>query len=204
MPALKNPKHEAFAQAVAAGMPASQAYVEHVSRDGNCSDRTAEVTGSKLQHTSEVSLRISELRKAASDVIDKKWRLNRETWLERLEGLATKAEAAEDFSASAKALTEVGKASGWYEPEKHELTINVTIGGKQYACTATTSDAYGCVVKGVPLYPYQNVSMDVTNGGGSPETIVFNVDTATRPVYAVSLTADPAAGPLLYCNEVTP
>lgn len=129
MPALKNPKHEAFAQAVASGMPASQAYVEHVSRDGKCSDRTAEVTGSKLQNTSEVSLRISELRKAASDVIDKKWRLNRETWLERLEGLATKAEAAEDFSASAKALTEVGKASGWYEPEKHELTINVTIGG---------------------------------------------------------------------------
>ena len=27
---------------------------------------------------------------------------------------------------------------------------------------------------------------------------------ATRPVCAVSLTADPAAGPLLYCNEVTP
>jgi hypothetical protein len=129
MPALKNPKHEAFAQSVAAGMPASQAYIKHVSRAGNCSNRTAEVTGSKLQNISEVSLRISELKKAAGDMADKKWQLNRETWLERLEGLATKAEAAEDFSASTKALTEVGKASGWYEPEKHELTINVTIGG---------------------------------------------------------------------------
>lgn len=129
MPALKNPKHEAFAQAVAAGMPASQAYVEHVSRDGNCAASTAEVTGSRLQHDSKVSLRISELRKLAGEVVDKKWKLNRQAWLERLEGLATKAEAAEDFSASAKALTEVGKASGWYEPEKHELTINVTIGG---------------------------------------------------------------------------
>jgi hypothetical protein len=103
--------------------------VDHVSRGGKCSDATACVEGSKLNNSPNVSLRISELRKAASDVIDKKWRLNRETWLERLEGLATKAEAAEDFSASAKALTEVGKASGWYEPEKHELTINVTIGG---------------------------------------------------------------------------
>lgn len=129
MPALKNQKHEAFAQAVAAGMPASQAYVENVSRDGACSDATACVEGSKLNNSPNVSLRIAELRKAASDVIDKKWRLNRETWLERLEGLATKAEEAEDFSASTKALTEVGKASGWYEPEKHELTINVTIGG---------------------------------------------------------------------------
>ena len=129
MPALKNPKHEAFAQAVAMGMPASQAYVEHVSREGKCSAATACVEGSKLNNSPNVSLRISELRKAASDVIDKKWRLNRETWLERLEGLATKAEEAEDFSASTKALSEVGKASGWYEPEKHELTINVTIGG---------------------------------------------------------------------------
>lgn len=82
-----------------------------------------------MQNISEVSLRISKLKKAAGDMADKKWQLNRETWLERLEGLATKAEAAEDFSASTKALTEVGKASGWYEPEKHELTINVTIGG---------------------------------------------------------------------------
>lgn len=129
MPALKNQKHEAFAQAVALGMPASQAYVEHVSRDGACSDRTAEVNGSSLARSTEVALRISELRKMTGEVVDKKWKLNRQAWLERLENIASKAEDKEDFSASTKALTEVGKASGWYEPEKHELTINVTIGG---------------------------------------------------------------------------
>lgn len=128
MPALKNPKHEAFAQAVAAGMPAGHAYMDHVS-GGKCSAATAETNGPELARSTQVSLRISELRKLAGEVVDKKWKLNRQAWLERLEGLATKAEAAEDFSASAKALTEVGKASGWYEPEKHELTINVTIGG---------------------------------------------------------------------------
>ena len=129
MPALKNPKHEAFAQAVAMGMPASQAYVEHVSRDGKCSDATACVEGSKLNNSPNVSLRVAELRKLAGEVVDKKWKLNRQAWLERLETIASKAENAEDFSASTKALSEVGKASGWYEPEKHELTINVTIGG---------------------------------------------------------------------------
>jgi len=129
MPVLKNQKWEAFAQAVALGMPASQAYMECVSIGGACSGRTAEVTGSKLTKDSEIALRIAELRKATGDAVNKKWKLNREQWLDRLETIADKAEKAEDFSASTKALTEVGKASGWYEPEKHELTINVIIGG---------------------------------------------------------------------------
>ena len=129
MPVLKNQKHEAFAQAVALGMPASQAYVECVSIGGKCTERTAEVEGSKLANSPEPALRIAELRKATGDAVNKKWKLNREQWLDRLETIADKAEKAEDFSASTKALTEVGKASGWYEPEKHELTINVIIGG---------------------------------------------------------------------------
>lgn len=128
MPVLKNQKWEQFAQAVALGMPAGQAYMECVS-GGKCSEATAETTGPKLARESQIALRISELRKATGDAVNKKWRLNREQWLDRLETIANKAEEAEDFSASTKALTEVGKASGWYEPEKHELTINVIIGG---------------------------------------------------------------------------
>ncbi len=72
------------------------------------------------------------------------------------------------------------RATGGY------ANTTITIGGKSYPCTATTDSAFGCVVKGVPLYPYQNVSMSVSNGTGTPETIVFNADTATQPVFAFS------------------
>ncbi|HEX7374351.1 MAG TPA: pullulanase-type alpha-1,6-glucosidase, partial [Steroidobacteraceae bacterium] len=72
------------------------------------------------------------------------------------------------------------RASGGYG------STTVTVGGKQYPCTPTTGDAYGCVVTGLPLYPYQNVSLSISNGSGSPETIVFNADTATQPVYTFS------------------
>ena len=129
MPVLKNPKHEAFAQALALGMPASQAYVEHVSRGGKCTERTAEVEGSKLAKSPDLSLRISELRTAIGKQVEKKFALTRESWLDRLVTIAEKAEQSEDFSAAQNALDKVGKASAWYEPEKHELTINVHIGG---------------------------------------------------------------------------
>ena len=125
MPVLKNAKHEAFAQAVALGMPASQAYVEHVSRDGKCSAGTAEVTGSRLQHDSKVSLRIAELRKGVSETVEKKFELTKSKWLDRLGGIAEKAETAEDYSAATGALREIGKASAYYEPE----SVNVNVSG---------------------------------------------------------------------------
>lgn len=128
MPALKNQKHEAFAQAVALNMPQSQAYAEHVS-GGKCSERTAEVNGSTLAASTEVALRITELRKSITERVNKKFGLTRDKWLDRLEHLSDKAEEAEDYSASIKAMAELGKASAWYEPEKHQLEVTVTLGG---------------------------------------------------------------------------
>lgn len=128
MPALKNPKQEAFAQAVAKGMPAGHAYAEFIS-GGKCSESTAETEGPALARKPQLTLRIAELRKAVGELADRKFKLNRSAWLDRLEGIAGKAEEIGDFSAATKALTEVGKASAWYEPEKHELRIKVTIGG---------------------------------------------------------------------------
>ena len=119
MPALKNPKHEAFAQAVALNMPASQAYREHVS-GGKCSDRTAEVTGSSLSNNSEVALRIEELRAKVAAKADRKFDLSKEAWLERLARIAASAEESEDFSAATGALREIGKGAGHYAPEKVE------------------------------------------------------------------------------------
>lgn len=136
MPALKNHKHEAFAQACALGMPASQAYVEHVS-GGKCSDRTAEVTGSKLTKTSEIALRIAELRKGVSESVEKKFAMTRDRWLERLEGIAEKAEEMEDYSAATGALREIGKASAWYAPEEVKHAGSVEIPGLNEAIAAT-------------------------------------------------------------------
>jgi hypothetical protein len=131
MPALKNQKHEAFAQAVALGMPASQAYVECVSRDGKCTERTAEVEGSKLandeESNPEVTLRIAELRKGVGETAEKKFNLTKETWLDRLEGIASKAEEVGDLKAATGALAQVGKAMAFYAPEevKHSGSIEI-------------------------------------------------------------------------------
>ncbi len=126
MPALKNPKHESFAQAVALNMPASQAYAEYVS-GGKCSERTAEVTGSTLANKSEVALRISELRMKVGKAADKKFDMTKEKWLERLATIADKAEDAEDFSAATGALSQIGKAAAFYAPEevKHSGSIGL-------------------------------------------------------------------------------
>ncbi len=137
MPALKNPKYEAFAQAVALGMPASQAYIECVSIEKACSDRTAEVTGSKLTKDSEISLRIAELRKKVGKEADRRFNLTKDRWLDRLEGIAGKAETAEDFSAATGALREIGKASAWYAPEEVKHSGSVEIPGLSEAIAAT-------------------------------------------------------------------
>ena len=136
MPALKNQKHEAFAQAVALGMPASQAYAQHVS-GGKCSEGTAEVTGCRMSKDSKVALRIAELRKSVGEAADKKFGLTKEKWLDRLVTIADKAEDAEDFSAAQNALDKVGKASAWYAPEEVKHSGSVEIPGLSEAIAAT-------------------------------------------------------------------
>lgn len=116
MPALKNPKHEKFAQAVALNTPAAQAY-----RDGwNCSDATAETNGPRLARDAQVTLRIAELREKVAEKADKTFNMTKDKWLERLHGIATKAEDVADFSAATGALREIGKGAAFYAPEKIE------------------------------------------------------------------------------------
>lgn len=128
MPALKNPKHEAFAQAVALNMPASHAYAEYVS-GGKCSESTAETTGPKLAKESQIALRIAELRKGVAEKVEKKFDMTKEKWLERLATIADKAEGAKDFSAATGALSQIGKAASFYDPEKHTMEVSIIIGG---------------------------------------------------------------------------
>ena len=63
MPALKNPKHEAFARNVGIkGMGAAEAYREVY----DCADSTAETNGPALGRKTQISLRISEFREVAA------------------------------------------------------------------------------------------------------------------------------------------
>lgn len=128
MPALKNPKHEKFAQAVALNVPASVAYTEHVS-GGKCSNRTAEVNGSALALSTELALRIAELREKVAEKAEKKFDLTKDKWLERLHGIATKAEDVADFSAATGALREIGKGAAFYAPEevKHSGAVGLEV-----------------------------------------------------------------------------
>lgn len=128
MPVLKNQKWEKFAQAVALGMPSSQAYTEHIS-GGKCSDRTAEVEGSKLANSPEVSLRISELREKVANSVERKFAMTKDKWLDELAAIASEARQTGDFSAASGALAHIGKASAYFEPERHKLEIEVIIGG---------------------------------------------------------------------------
>jgi phage terminase small subunit len=116
MPALKNPKHEAFAQSCALGMSAAESY-----RQGyDCSDATAETNGPKLARDAQVKLRIAELRVKVAERADKKFDMTKEKWLERLARIAASAEESEDFSAATGALREIGKGAAFYAPEKVE------------------------------------------------------------------------------------
>lgn len=126
--ALDNPKWEAFAQAMALGSSAAEAYRTHVS-GGKCSVTTAETDGPKLARSPLVALRIADLKGRVSEKADKKFDLSKDKWLEALNRIATKAEECEDFSAAKGALAEVGKACDYYAPEKHKLEVEVIIGG---------------------------------------------------------------------------
>ena len=128
MPALKNPKHEKFAQACALNVPASVAYREHVS-GGKCSDSTAEVTGSTLSNDSKVSLRIAELRARVAKKADDAFDMSKDNWLAELRDIATKAKQVADFSAATGALREIGKGAAFYAPEevKHSGTVGLEV-----------------------------------------------------------------------------
>lgn len=67
MPVLKNPKHEAFAQAVATGSSGAGAYLVHISK-GKCSRATCEVNSCQLlRDGTKVALRVSELREELAE-----------------------------------------------------------------------------------------------------------------------------------------
>lgn len=129
MPVLKNQKHERFAQAVAMGMPAAEAYRRHVAR--NPDSIGAEQNGYLVANRNDVAIRIQELREKVAAKVEAKFDMTKEKWLDELRQIATEARQTGDFSAASGALAHIGKASSFFDPEKHQLDVIVTIGGNQ-------------------------------------------------------------------------
>lgn len=159
MPALKNPKHEAFAQAVAEGMSGTAAYREHIADPGTKTD-TCMSAASRLLADDKVFARVSELRTGFRHVLEQRLGMRQETIarflvsvietpveevvpnsalaqeVKRSRKIVGRGEDAEEWEveqvktpSKLDAAEKLAKMAGWYEPEKHELTINVTIGG---------------------------------------------------------------------------
>lgn len=146
MPSLKNPKHEAFAQAVANGSTGVQAYRDCVS-DG-CTTKTAMEAASRILADCKVSARVEELQKLAETTLEKRLQWDKEKALsylveiletpigevDRLHRLAQELRETEDgttikLPSKADAMKQLAVMCGWNEPEQVRHNIIVQIGG---------------------------------------------------------------------------
>ena len=127
MPALEKPHHERFAQAVALGMSAAQAYRQHVAKDKNADPVSVDPAACRLVNDSKVAARIEELRGKVAEKAESKFALTRDKWLEKLGQIARDAHDSGDFSAATGALAHIGKASAYYAAEKVEATGQLQI-----------------------------------------------------------------------------
>ena len=108
MPVLKNARHEAFAQALAKGMTATDAYAEA----GYKGDRTA---ASRLSTNVNVGQRVSEIKNRVAEKAE--W-----TAADRLSALKSifDREAEKDARVAISAIAEANKMQGSYAPVKRE------------------------------------------------------------------------------------
>jgi phage terminase small subunit len=108
MPVLKNARHERFAQAVAKGMSATEAYAEA----GYKGDRTA---ASRLSTNVNVGQRVAEIKSRVAEKAE--W-----TAADRLSALKTifDSHAEKDARVAISAIAEANKMQGSYAPVKRE------------------------------------------------------------------------------------
>jgi len=113
MPVLKNARHEQFAQALAKGMTAEQAYTEA----GFKANRHNAAALARKQH---ISTRVEDIRIRVSDKAE--W-----TAADRLAALKRIHSAAEgtDPRTAISAIAEANKMQGAYPPAKHQLSGTV-------------------------------------------------------------------------------
>lgn len=135
-------QHEAFAQAVASGSPAVQAYRKHVAEPETCYE-TCCVEACTLMRRPNVAKRVGELRKSFKDFLDQELGLRQETVVKYLvDAMYTPhSEITPDhhlcagvtpgkFGDKIEAVDKLGATglllsmTGWKAPEKTELTVH--------------------------------------------------------------------------------
>ena len=150
MPALKNPKHEAFCQGIAEGMSGCASYRAYVAEPGALTT-TCMCNASQLLSDPKVSQRVKELRTNFRDVLEHKLGVKQETIarflvsvldtpVEEVEGnsplaqeikrsrkFVGRGEEAEEWEveqiktpSKMEAAEKLNKMAGWYEPDKIE------------------------------------------------------------------------------------
>lgn len=113
MPALTNARHEKFAQELAKGKSASEAYVAA----GYGESRSA---ASRLSTNVNVQARVAELQeRAAANVV-----ISREWVLEQLVDNASQAKQQGDIGPSNQALQLIGKEIGMFVERSENVNIN--------------------------------------------------------------------------------
>ena len=122
---LTNPRHEAFAQAMATmdGTPADECYRRHVSNRGT--RKTSQEGASRLLADRKIAARIKALKGAVERVADEQFGLTRASWLGHFLAVASKAENSGNFSAAVRSLREIGLAMpGWYAPQEVDASLS--------------------------------------------------------------------------------
>ncbi len=119
MPVLKNARHEAFAQALAKGKTATEAYAAA----GYKGDRTA---ASRLSTNVNVTKRVGEIKSRVAEKAE--W-----SAAERLSALKAiyDASAKEDRRTAIAAIAEANKMQGSYAPAKVEHSGEMTVTAKE-------------------------------------------------------------------------
>ena len=114
---LNNPRHEVFAQEVAAGRTKTDAFIEAYPHAAEWKTQSAHVKAAQMAARDDVTARISALQAKAADAAV----FTLATHLARLNALSMAAEKAGEFASAVKAEENRGKAAGFY-PTKVELT----------------------------------------------------------------------------------
>jgi hypothetical protein len=115
MPVLENSRHEKFAQGLAQGMSAAEAYRQA----GYNGDRTA---ASRLATNVNVQARVDELKQRAAASVS----LSKEWVLERLIANVEMGQQAGDLAPTNKALELLGKELGMFVDRSENVNQNVS------------------------------------------------------------------------------
>ncbi len=144
MPALKNPKWEKFAQAIANGATGVQAYRDEVAEEGSKTN-TCMTQASILLSDPKIAQRVEELQKLAETTLEKRLGWNKEKALTYLvEILETPVGEVDEMHRLAQeigydqqgqkkvklpgkgdAMKQIAAMAGWNAPEKKEISGSI-------------------------------------------------------------------------------